>query len=74
MTKENLRSKILHAQAEVDVSAPDTTGRSEGTTYVLGESMARHDKVKTLVEHQPQRCKGQKFINPFWEGAFLRGR
>ena len=44
MTKENWRSKILcgcAVRVEVDASAPDTTGGSEGTTCVLSRVNGR---------------------------------
>ena len=49
-----------HARAEVNISAPNMTGGSEGTTGVLSVSMAGRDKVKTLVENEPRRCKEKK--------------
>ena len=68
MTKENERSEILCAcveRAEVNVSAPDTTGESVGTT-------ARSDKVETSEERKPRRCKEKKVHEPQVGGVFQR--
>ena len=40
-------------QAKADISAPNTTVESEGTTHALSRDAERSDKEKTSVEHEP---------------------
>ena len=50
----------VHVRVEADVSAPNTTGGSEGTTCVFRELVVWSDEVKTPVKHQRRRCKETK--------------
>ena len=68
-----IRGSCAHMRAEAVVSAPDTKGKSEGTTRVLSGVEARSDKVKISVEHQRGRCKETKVYEPQILGALQRG-
>ena len=65
MTKENSKFEVLCAcaerpETEVDISTPDKTYGSEGTTCVFQESTAKSAEVKTSVGIEAQRYKEKK--------------
>ena len=49
-----------------------TRGSEETTVFFFLELTSRHDKVKTLVECQPRRCKETKVYEPQFRGR-LKG-